>query len=630
MIILKRSLILTIPILVYIIVLLKNAWLCDDAYISLRVVDNFVNGYGLTWNVAERVQAFTHPLWVLILIPLYALTHEVYFTVLSLSLIFSLGAVAWFAFGISRSIWQTIIGLLAIAGSAAMVDFSTSGLENPLTFFILAAFLYVYFRRDHDIRTLILLSLIAALGAVNRMDTILLFLPAVFYLFWKNRSLKSFTAVIIGFIPFIAWEIFSLVYYGFPFPNTAYAKLNTGLPASDIWTQGLHYIQYSLTTDPVTIIVIFCGILIPLISRQSRLTWPAIGIILYLIYIINIGGCFMAGRYLAAPFFMAVITLSQFRKVPTTLAVLWTIMVISLVLSAPDSPHYSKKSDEGDPSKTRNGIVAERDWYNPTHGLFNVIGFGGRPVHNWIEEGLSARRDSLTFIPHVVVGMVGFYSGPQAYILDAYAITDPLLARLPVDPHRQHRIGHFGRSVPVGYEKTVRTGQNHIRDDYLAQYYDKLALLTRGDLLADNRLIEIVKFNLGYYDYLIEEYLSPHKIEIKLSDISPDPPGGLIASYINNIRFYRPGLEIDLEKIYHSSRLQISHGDKVKYRIEFYRDTQMIVTTTFPAMPDRPGRLPVSTVSVPESDVKQGYDRLLILPEQDGDYFNILSLRFLD
>ena len=31
----------------------------------------------------------------------------------------------------------------------------------------------------------------------------------------------------------LAWEMFSIFYYGFPFPNTAYAKLNTAsVPAS--------------------------------------------------------------------------------------------------------------------------------------------------------------------------------------------------------------------------------------------------------------------------------------------------------------------------------------------------------------------------------------------------------------
>ena len=52
------------------VVLVRTAWLCDDAYINFRTVDNFLHGYGLRWNVAERVQTFTDPLWVLTSRPL--------------------------------------------------------------------------------------------------------------------------------------------------------------------------------------------------------------------------------------------------------------------------------------------------------------------------------------------------------------------------------------------------------------------------------------------------------------------------------------------------------------------------------------------------------------------------------
>ena len=37
-------------LLLYGVVLLRTAWLCDDAYITFRTVDNFINGFGLRWN----------------------------------------------------------------------------------------------------------------------------------------------------------------------------------------------------------------------------------------------------------------------------------------------------------------------------------------------------------------------------------------------------------------------------------------------------------------------------------------------------------------------------------------------------------------------------------------------------
>src|SRR3954470_21478862 len=56
--------------------ILHAAWLCEDAFITLRSVDNWVNGYGLRWNIAERVQSYTHPLWLLCLTPVYWLTRS--------------------------------------------------------------------------------------------------------------------------------------------------------------------------------------------------------------------------------------------------------------------------------------------------------------------------------------------------------------------------------------------------------------------------------------------------------------------------------------------------------------------------------------------------------------------------
>ena len=46
------------------LVILQNAWLCDDAFITYRTADNLINGHGLTWNAGERVQTYTNPLWL--------------------------------------------------------------------------------------------------------------------------------------------------------------------------------------------------------------------------------------------------------------------------------------------------------------------------------------------------------------------------------------------------------------------------------------------------------------------------------------------------------------------------------------------------------------------------------------
>ncbi len=58
-----RRLVLPGFIALYALVVLQNAWLHEDAFITYRSVDNLINGYGPTWNITERVQTYTHPLW---------------------------------------------------------------------------------------------------------------------------------------------------------------------------------------------------------------------------------------------------------------------------------------------------------------------------------------------------------------------------------------------------------------------------------------------------------------------------------------------------------------------------------------------------------------------------------------
>src|SRR5262245_34627688 len=70
-----------------------NAWLGDDAFITFRTAQNLAEGYGPRWNPHERVQTYTHPLWMLLVSAAFRVTGEFYFTVLALSLAATIAAV---------------------------------------------------------------------------------------------------------------------------------------------------------------------------------------------------------------------------------------------------------------------------------------------------------------------------------------------------------------------------------------------------------------------------------------------------------------------------------------------------------------------------------------------------------
>ncbi|MEM8714086.1 MAG: hypothetical protein AAGG01_24340 [Planctomycetota bacterium] len=111
--------------------LVWSAWLCDDAFITFRSMDHLVRGRGLVYNVGERVQAFTNPLWLFLLSPFYAASGNVAWTAFAIGWV-ATAIVAWLVISGASSRGTAALGVLLLAGSKAFLEYSTSGLENPL------------------------------------------------------------------------------------------------------------------------------------------------------------------------------------------------------------------------------------------------------------------------------------------------------------------------------------------------------------------------------------------------------------------------------------------------------------------------------------------------------------------
>src|SRR5262245_66527524 len=83
------------------ILVLGNAWVTEDAFITFRVVDNFVHGHGLRWNIDERVEAYTNPLWLLVHIPVRALHPNIFLGTIVVSIVCA-GAAVFFVMRSAR------------------------------------------------------------------------------------------------------------------------------------------------------------------------------------------------------------------------------------------------------------------------------------------------------------------------------------------------------------------------------------------------------------------------------------------------------------------------------------------------------------------------------------------------
>jgi arabinofuranosyltransferase len=515
-----RKPLLGLALLAFTLLFLRTAWVGDDVYITLRTVDNFVHGYGLTWNVAERVQAYTHPLWMFALTALYLPTHDAYLTALLASFLASV-LTLWLA---ARRDGFAALGVLTLLLSKAFMDYSASGLENPLTHLLLALFFIAFVEKGSSPLTL---AFLASLLALNRQDALLFVVPSFAYILlasslrggWSSRqsnllvvgqiaSQKPLAMTALGFLPLLLWEAFSLFYYGFPFPNTYYAKLGAGIPKAELLAQGLTYFLDSLQRDPLTLTVIAAGILLTLWRGQLRERLIALGSLLYLAYVLSIGGDFMSGRFLTSSLLISVLLLMRLLRDLSPrwkYATLGTVILLGFFATPPNfildlnQPRFTDRD-------LVTGINDERAFYYPISGLMNYRPGKQIPFasEGWVEHGYALRERGKSVVDEKNVGFIGYFAGPAVHIVDRYALADPLLARLPAASQEKWRIGHFERDIPAGYIQTLRTGVNQIQNPNLAEYYEALSLITRGPLFSRTRLAAIWKMNTGQFDYLLE------------------------------------------------------------------------------------------------------------------------------
>jgi arabinofuranosyltransferase len=506
--------VIVFALVLFFFVLIKNAWLSDDSYITLRTVYNFIHGYGLTWNVDERVQTYTHPLWMFLLSGSYFFVRSVYFSSLLLSLAVSTLAVFIFVFRLAPSPFVAVVGLAILTASKSFIDYSTSGLENPLTHLLIVLFVLAFFQCQQSKRYLLWLSLLGSMMILNRMDTVLLFLPALIYAWYRapKPRLKALRTILLAFTPFIAWELFSLFYYGFLFPNTAYVKLNTGIATGQLLKQGLVYLINSSIFDPLLFFILVSAVLLVVVLEDWKSLPLLLGMVLYVAYVVKVGGDFMAGRFLTPPFLMAVILLV--RNIPSSAKLLYAGIFLAVVLLGflvPNSRWYViNPSSQFSRARTPSGIVDEHDYYASATGLINFQRNVYIPNSDLTQRGLRAQQNHVKVAEYFATGYLGYEAGPQVHVLDDMALGDPLLARLPLSPAElsgDWRIGHFSRAIPPGYLETLETGTNMIQDPGLAQYYAKLHDVVSGPLFSGQRLLEIWNFNTGAYNSLLQHYI---------------------------------------------------------------------------------------------------------------------------
>lgn len=494
----RKNLILS-TLFIAIFAQIQTAWIADDAAITLRTIDNLLHGYGPVFNIGERVQAYTHPLWFMLLSGASLLIGNIIVTAYLVPLLLSLTNLWLFLKFIPKNSITGVLGVVPLLLSASYLDYSTSGLENPLSHFLIllsaVAAYSIHEKNEYKPTTIFLLG---SLLYLTRPDLIIAIIPIAAIVVHQNNYSRSelATSLTIGSIPAVAWTLFSIYYYGFPFPNTAYAKLGNGIPIMERMGQGLIYIIDSAIRDPVTMGSILTALTISLRAKLME-RGLALGILLYLLFIVSIGGDFMSGRFLTAPLLFSAIIITKSNPDTDRYK---SILLLLLILGGMSLKNTITKSSEFSIKDIlTTGIADERRFYASKTGLAHV----GRDFFRLSKTTHTTRAVEVTCGG---LGFSGLRGGPNLHLIDYCGLADPLLARLPAKYDERWRIGHFSRQLPENYEASIVEKKNLLSDPEAIKIYDSLTIITKLPLNTPGRLKEIIKMNLVANNNKLDRY----------------------------------------------------------------------------------------------------------------------------
>lgn len=592
--------------LVYAVV--RLAWISDDAYISLRSVENFLLGHGPVWNVGERVQTYTHPLWFWLLVGARWLSGEHYYTTIAVSILLSLAGAALMCRR-ARTAYGCVAVLIALLGSRAFCDYATSGLETPLVIVLLSILVWLVAGPPRETPRLVLVTLLVALIATTRLDLVILAGPVVLSQLRRGAPSAKAWRVLLGLAPMIAWFVFATFYYGSPFPITAYAKaFSPGVESSDLVAQGIRYVLHTHRQDPVTVYVVGVGCVAGLFSRGAAPRLLSLGVALYCGYVIRVGGDFMAGRFFVPPFVVALGLLAGLLSRLSSAASVVAALCFGVMAWFPERPNYLYAPVSDNPRPEVTGITDERRFYYSVHGLFSEQRF--IPEYGIYSDALHRQgRDAPIVMSSPVAGSMPYTAGDLFRFVDP-TLCDPLLMRLPVPDPSNWRIGHFTRAIPEGYFESVAFGENRLRHEGARRFFDVLRPALSAPLWGRERAAALWSLWTGssagdLASYVAEDYRAPPRVAVDATDLRGVAEKSFWFDDERARLIGRGGLRVRLGEPQRAAALEVLLIAPMQYGFTFRDGDRKVGEVAFLA-PDFPGDPPRSR----EADVL-GYLRSL-------------------
>jgi hypothetical protein len=256
----------------------------DDMMISMQYGRNLAAGAGLVYNPGERVEGFTNPLVTLVAaalhllpvpLPILPLFLNLMNAGLSLGILFML--LRFWGTGPSRLVGSVFAGLLYVI-LPNHIFHAHAGFE---VYFISAILVFTVRRLETlSVAGALMLGLLPLCHATT-MDLWLVLIAAVL---WINRKAprRGVALAAAAVLPFVAYEILRMLYYGEFVPNTFWLKVGAGTFAG-----GTSYVgAWLLSAMPL----VFCALFSLRGPRDGRLLLIAVLAAVHVTTVILLGG----------------------------------------------------------------------------------------------------------------------------------------------------------------------------------------------------------------------------------------------------------------------------------------------------------------------------------------------------
>jgi len=489
------------PVLVPVVLVLAGAWayrwVDEDAFINFRVIHNLLAGYGPVFNVGERVEVDSDPLWVAVLTLVHAVTPfaSLEWTSVVLGLVCTAGGFLAGGFAVvrlgARHHEGTVLplGLLLVSVVAGVWEFATSGLEMSMVFLWLGLSFLLLVRVADDRSGAVGAAVVAGLGPLVRPELVLgavvvtgALVALVASPTWPSPSGRVRRCVAVAAaaaaLPVVA-ELARMAYFGLLVPSTALAKA----AGSSWWTQGATYLWNFVA--PYTLWLPL-ALAVPLVAVRVATWWRAgdrtgvvvlctplaVGLV-QLLYVVQVGGDYMHARLLLPAFFAlclpvyaGVRTLRGVLAVPAAGIAVWSVVCLGWLRFTPPpvhglTPQTIFVSNERDSWVSATGVahpVTAADYARALSGRAGAVLAGAArrvpaghqamlvitdPFAPLDPAAALPARSPLPFRLAVnlpAIGVIGYLAGPDVYVFDQFSLANPIGSHTTVVHHA--RPGH--------------------------------------------------------------------------------------------------------------------------------------------------------------------------------------------